>query len=278
MEIRTVTKMTQGQPAVDGAGVHLIRVFGHAQVPSYDPFLLLDVFDSTEKEKYIKGFPFHPHRGIQTVTYLIEGNIEHKDTLGNGGVISDGDCQWMVAGNGIVHQEMPLESKRIYGCQLWINLPRDNKMMRPAYQDIPSSTIPEVEDEECRVRIIAGTYRDVTSPFNSQEVPTRYLDVSLKSGRSWTLEVDPSHTAVVYILEGEAQFDKTGTRYIHKQAFTLEGGDTVQVNTGEKPVRFLLIEAKPLDEPVAWGGPIVMNSRDELHQAFKELEEGTFLN
>ncbi len=278
MAVRKVSLVTQGKAAVDGAGVHLIRVFGHGEVPSYDPFLMLDVFDSTKKEEYIKGFPWHPHRGIQTVTYLIEGSIEHKDTLGNGGVITDGDCQWMVAGKGIVHQEMPLESRRIYGCQLWINLPAAKKMMDPAYQDIPSSSVPVFEDEDHHVRIIAGSYRDVDSPFNSAEVPTRYLDVSLEAGTAWNLKVSESRTVVIYILEGEAIFDSTDTIRQPRQALKLDGGDTVEVKATEKPVRFLFLEAGALGEPVAWGGPIVMNTREELRKAFQDLDDGTFLS
>ncbi len=277
MKIRNVTHIIEGQPAVDGAGVHLIRVFGHAEAGSFDPFLLLDAFDSTDPASYVKGFPWHPHRGIQTVTYLVEGKVEHGDTLGNKGNIEGGDCQWMVAGKGIIHQEMPQPSSRLYGCQLWINLPADKKMMDPIYQDILDKDVPCVEDESYKVRIIAGNYEGKDAFFSSDIVPTRYLDVTVKKNSTWSISFEKSRTVIVYLLEGKGTFDESGKAFTGRHAMKMEGGDTVQVTTGEEEVRFLFLEGEPLHEKIAWGGPIVMNTREELSTAFRQLDEGTFL-
>ncbi len=278
MSIRNVTHVIEGKPAVDGAGVHLIRVFGHAEAGSFDPFLLLDAFDSSDPESYIKGFPWHPHRGIQTVTYLIEGEIEHQDTLGNKGIIHDGDCQWMVAGKGIIHQEMSLSSPRLFGCQLWVNLPSDKKMTLPAYQDILHTEVPVSENEVSRVKVIAGEYEGAEAPFSSGIVPVRYLDVTVKPHSTWSIQLPESRTTLVFLLEGEGSFDTSGTSYTLRHAMKLEKGDTVQVSTQESSVRFLYLEGEPLRESIAWGGPIVMNTRAELSEAFRQLDEGNFLN
>ncbi|NCB01672.1 MAG: pirin family protein, partial [Spirochaetia bacterium] len=200
MKLRSIESVVGGAISYDGAGVKLVRIFGHSQVPQFDPFLLLDAFDSTDSNDYVKGFPWHPHRGIQTVTYLIKGNIEHMDSLGNKGLISDLSCQWMVAGSGIIHQEMPLESKHLFGTQLWINLPKEHKMTDPSYNEISSDMISEVKGDYGVVRVISGNYQGRTSPLKSNIVPTLYLDVSLHKNQKWSIKVDEDHTVLIYVL------------------------------------------------------------------------------
>jgi redox-sensitive bicupin YhaK (pirin superfamily) len=274
---RIVSDIVGGSVAIDGAGVKLVRVFGHSQIPQFDPFLLLDAFDSTHKEDYIKGFPWHPHRGIQTVTYLIKGIIEHGDSLGNKGEIVDGSCQWMIAGSGIIHQEMPKEAQHLLGAQLWINLPKKDKMCPPSYNDITSSMIKEVNADGALVRVLSGNYRGHTGPFNNELVPTLYFDVILSRNQKWKLKVDPEHTVVIYIISGKGYFDDNNKEIGSHRAVKLISGDTVEVQSGDEGLRFLFMSAKPLNEPIAWGGPIVMNTREELHVAFEELDQGTFI-
>lgn len=277
MSLRSIKTIVGGAVQYDGAGVKLVRVIGHADVEDFDPFLLLDAFDSHKKDDYVKGFPWHPHRGIETVTYLIHGDIEHGDSLGNSGSILDGGCQWMTAGSGIIHQEMPQAVPRLLGAQLWINLPAADKMTAPAYRDITAEMVPVVTDEVSTVRIVSGRYREKLGPVQGDYVKTLYLDVTLKPNQPWQMKVDPRSTVFCYTVEGDAAFDQSGTIVPTHRAVLLQEGDEIGVTAGKEGVRFLLIAGRPLKEPIAWGGPIVMNTRAELRQAFKELDEGTFI-
>lgn len=275
--IREIKKVIIGQNAIDGAGVHLVRVFGYGDTADFDPFLMLDAFDSTNSEDYIKGFPWHPHRGIETITYLIEGIIEHQDSLGNKGEILSGDCQWMTAGSGIIHQEMPLPSNRMLGAQLWLNLPAKDKMVHPQYHAFTKADIPVVEEENTKVHIIAGSYKNNQGSFEGQFVKALYLDVEIEPVAEWEMETPMDDTLFIYILEGEAVFGSNDTIIPEKRAILFEKGSHIQVKAMHNGVRFLLLSAKPLKEPIAWGGPIVMNTQKELEQAFNELESNTFI-
>ncbi len=273
--MRKVKRVVTGIQTEDGAGVKLQRVVGNRDVKDFDPFLMLDGFDSTDPADYVAGFPWHPHRGIETVTYLIEGEIEHGDSLGNRGTIRSGCCQWMTAGCGIIHQEMPQPSKRMLGTQLWINLPAKEKMTPPAYHDIQPESVLKFTEDGARIALIAGSYKGEKAPMQNRFIPTDYLDVDLDAGKSWELEVPPENTVFLYIILGGLEID--GTSYPSRRAVLFElGGDRVKVTAGKEGARFLLASGKPLREPVAWGGPIVMNTREELLQAFREIDDGTF--
>jgi quercetin 2,3-dioxygenase len=276
--MRRINKVITGQRATDGAGVRLVRVIGHNDVKEFDPFLMLDAFDSTNPEDYTKGFPWHPHRGIETVTYLIQGDIEHGDSLGNKGSILSGDCQWMTAGSGIIHQEMPKASNRMLGVQLWLNLPAKDKMTKPQYRDILSSKIPVIEENGHKVHIISGSYKGKAGALQGDYVKPLFMDIELKEGNAWSLEVEKDATLFVYIVSGEGCFEQNAKEYIsEKHAVLFNEGDTFYAKAYGKGIRFLLLSAKPLKEPIAWGGPIVMNTKEELNQAFKEIEYGTFI-
>lgn len=283
---RTATQIIRGTQAIDGAGVHLRRVLGLRNTKDFDPFLMLDGFDSTNPEDYIKGFPWHPHRGIETITYLINGDIEHGDSLGNKGTIRDQECQWMTAGSGIIHQEMPQVSERMLGCQLWLNLPAKDKMAHPAYGDITKDKVTLVTEENATVRILAGTYKGKNGAFEGKYVKVKYLDISLAPNSTWQYSETPNdETLFVYLLDGTLAVDETLSDFEDKACAVLftssnvneAANDTVIVKSGDQGARFLLLAAKPLKEPIAWGGPIVMNTRQELEQAFEELDNGTFL-
>ncbi len=276
--IRIPAKVVSGRRTTDGAGVSLVRVFGRPDVKDFDPFLMLDAFDSRDPNDYIKGFPWHPHRGIETITYLIRGEMEHGDSLGNSGTIRGGDCQWMTAGSGIIHQEMPKPAERLLGAQLWLNLPAKDKMCPPKYNDLVSGEIPVVKEESGEVRILSGAYGAVRGPMKADYVQPRYLDVLVSGGESWALETPPGATVFIYIVEGEGSFGPgEGTTVDEKNAVLFSKGETFAVKAAEKGVRFLYLEGEPLKEPVAWGGPIVMNTKEELDQAFKDLEDDTFI-
>ncbi|MDD3822583.1 MAG: pirin family protein [Sphaerochaetaceae bacterium] len=277
MGSRKVSKIVGGAVQYDGAGVKLVRVIGKADVHDFDPFLMLDAFDSQDPADYVKGFPWHPHRGIETVTYLIHGDIEHGDSLGNQGSILDGCCQWMTAGRGIIHQEMPQAVDRILGAQLWINLPRKDKMTEPAYRDITDDMIPEVTDGKSTVRIISGRYREKVGPVQGDYVKTLYLDVRIEPEGTWHMSVDPEATLFCYLVSGSGRFDASDSVIPSHRAVLLVDGDEVTIVAGMEGLRFLFISGRPLREPIAWGGPIVMNTREELHQAFKDLDEGNFI-
>jgi hypothetical protein len=275
---REVKKIVAGMPATDGAGVKLVRVLGYGDTADFDPFLLLDAFDSTNPDDYTKGFPWHPHRGIETITYLIKGDIEHQDSLGNKGQIKNGDCQWMTAGSGIIHQEMPQKSTSMLGAQLWLNLPASQKMTPPAYGDIKSKDVPVVEKDDSIVRIIAGEYQGTKGAFQGKHVPATYLDVELKPNTSWFVESREDENLIVYIFYGQGIFGSTGRKSVQAKRAVLFGpGNHLQVIAGEEGIRFILLKAKPLKEPIAWGGPIVMNTQEELSLAFRELDENTFI-
>lgn len=286
MNKRKANQIIRGQNAVDGAGVHLRRVLGPGNIVDFDPFLMLDGFDSEDPKDYIKGFPWHPHRGIETITYLIKGKVEHGDSLGNKGTIHDLECQWMTAGSGIIHQEMPKESERMLGCQLWVNLPARDKMTIPAYGDITQEKVTLVEEENAVVRILAGTYKGKSGVFEGKYVKVKYLDIDLAPSSTWTYDETPNdQTLFIYLLDGNLAVDNNLSQFENKSCavlFTSSDKDSdiynsVEVRSGNQGARFVLLAAKPLKEPVAWGGPIVMNTNEELDQAFKELDNGTFI-
>lgn len=298
VEKRKIKKVFKGRATLEGAGVHLHRLFANAEVPLFDPFLLLDDFSNKDRSQYIKGFPWHPHRGIETITYVLQGDIEHGDSLGNAGIISSGDMQWMTAGSGIIHQEMPKGDAAgiIEGFQLWSNLPSSYKMMKPRYRDIKSGQVPEVITVEgARLRIICGKIAGKVGPVADVVSEPEYLDVTIPSGKSLVHEIDRGHTAFAYVISGkgifsdenepfdyEAQgdnhFDIRRDAFIHKGMAVLFGdGDQVVINAPSEPMRLLLISGRPIGEPVAWWGPIVMNTEAELKTAFGELDRGTFI-
>jgi len=220
-QMRGIKKIVRGRAAVDGAGVSLVRVFSRDETKDFDPFLLFDAFDSHNPEDYIKGFPWHPHRGIETVTYLIKGDLEHGDSLGNSGSILDGDCQWMTAGSGIIHQEMPQPSEHLLGCQLWLNLPAKDKMVDPQYNDILNADVPRIDEEQSKVRVIAGTYQGQKGAFEGKYVSPLYLDVQVQPNATWTLETDPNATVFVYLVAGSGCFDPSAKEMISEKNVVL---------------------------------------------------------
>jgi redox-sensitive bicupin YhaK (pirin superfamily) len=276
MAIRQIKEKVTGKASIDGAGVHLVRVLSRRNVENFDPFLMLDAFDSTNPDDYTKGFPLHPHRGIETVTYLIEGEIEHMDSLGNKGVIYSGSCQWMTAGSGILHQEMPKASPRMLGLQLWVNLAAEKKMTAPAYRDITPDLVTKVEDDNVKVAIVAGEYNGQHGGTKGEYIPVTFLDVTLKPGKSWSMPTKVDENLFVYTILGECAFGDNPEQQAAKQAILFSEGDTFKAYS-ENGARFVLVSGKPLREPVAWGGPIVMNTQAELKKAFDELDEGTFI-
>lgn len=286
MKKRKVTRIVRGRKTVDGAGVHLCRILGEQTVVDFDPFLMLDGFDSTNPQDYIKGFPWHPHRGIETITYLVSGTMEHEDSLGNKGVIQSMGCQWMTAGSGILHKEMPQPSERMLGCQLWVNLPAAKKMVLPAYRDIAPDDIPVVMSDKATVRILSGSHRGIRGTLDNSYVQITYLDVTLPADASWKYnEARDDENLFLYLLEGslfpevkQQSAESKGCAILY--SVPVPGEDTdepVEVKAGPEGARFLLLSAPPLKEPIVWGGPIVMNSREELEEAFRELRNGTFI-
>lgn len=275
MKYREIKTAVSGSAAQDGAGVKLVRVLGLRTVKDFDPFLMLDAFDSHNPEDYINGFPWHPHRGIETVTYLMEGCIEHGDSMGNKGTINDGCCQWMTAGSGIIHQEMPQPSPAMLGLQLWINLPAKDKMTAPAYRDIRAEDIPTVKEDGAEIKIISGQYKETTAKMTGDYVKTLYLDVHLKPNTVWTLKTNPKDNIFVYIFCGDLLIEDQ--KAAAKTAVLLTMGDCVAITAGLGGARFVLVGGEPLKEHVAWGGPIVMNTEEELNTAFDELDNGTFI-
>jgi len=281
--LRKVIKITKGVPAIDGAGVKLVRVIGYNDTKEYDPFLMLDAFDSENPKDYTKGFPWHPHRGIETITYLIHGDIEHADSLGNSGSILDGECQWMTAGSGIIHQEMPKASGRMLGAQLWLNLPAKDKMTEPSYGDIKSENVPVINERGTKVHVLAGDYHGHKGAFEGKYVEATYLDVELPVNQEWHFINDAENTLFVYIFTGKAIFDTDKSidnpqdLVDEKQAVLFSHDDKFWIKAADQDVRFMLVSAKPLKEPIAWGGPIVMNTKEELNLAFSELDNDTFI-
>jgi redox-sensitive bicupin YhaK (pirin superfamily) len=279
--VRKIKKLMKAVPTMEGAGVHLKRVFGFYEAPELDPFLLLDDFHSDDPDKYLVGFPWHPHRGIETITYLIEGEVEHGDSMGNKGVIGEGDVQWMTAGSGIVHQEMPKgrSDGKLWGFQLWANLPASEKMMHPRYRDVTSGTIPEVSPTDgVTIKIISGDIEGTKGPVQDIVTDPGYLDITIDSGIEWKHRVEPGYTVLVYVIGGEGYFGPERDNMIRPETLVLyEDGDSLTIKTDTAGVRFLLISGKPIGEPVAWRGPIVMNTEEELRIAFAEYRDGTFL-
>jgi hypothetical protein len=279
-KLRPVKKAFKSKPTIEGAGVHLKRAFGYNEVPQLDPFLLLDDFHSDNPEYYRNGFPWHPHRGIETITYVLHGEVEHGDSMGNKGTIGPGDVQWMTAGNGIIHQEMPKgdENKLLWGFQLWANLPSSDKMMAPRYRDVKKNDIPEVTlDNGTKVKIICGNVNDTEGPVKDIVIDPEYLDIAVPPKTEFVHEVKKGHTVFAYLIDGEGRFSETAETFGAEDLIIFEDGGQVSVETSKTPLRFLLISGKPIGEPVAWYGPIVMNTEDELRLAFEEYQNGTFI-
>ena len=298
MSVRPVRDVRRAQPTMEGAGVKLQRAFGFGSTNEFDPFLLFDDFRNEHPDDYLAGFPWHPHRGIETITYVLAGTVAHGDSLGNRGSLGAGDVQWMTAGRGILHQEMPRgdDHGRMHGFQLWANLPASLKMTAPRYQDVTSDAIPEVVDDDgTRVRVVCGEFWGKRGPIEGVAADPRYLDISVAPGTRRRIEVDRARNAFAYVFAGSGSFrdasaprgveneltgvtdapgrDETGNRSL----VLFDRGDEITVQAGENGIRFLLVSGKPLEEPVAWYGPIVMNTREQLQQAYEELQNGTFI-
>jgi hypothetical protein len=281
---RRVSKILKGKPIIEGAGVHLKRAFGYSEVPAFDPFLLLDDFHSSNPVEYLAGFPWHPHRGIETITYILQGRVEHSDSMGNKGVIGAGEVQWMTAGSGIIHQEMPQTSPTgmNWGFQLWANLPAADKMMAPRYRDVKASDIPEVVlDSGAKIKIISGEVQGIQGPVRDIVTDPKFLDVWLPVDSTFTHAVESGYTVFVYVYEGEGYFDDADQQRVacgpENVVLFEQAGNQICVKTKEQAVRFLLLSGKPLNEPVAWRGPIVMNTKEELQVAFDEYQSGNFI-
>jgi len=299
MNTRRIAKTFKSQPTIEGAGVHLKRAFGYSQVPQFDPFLMLDDFHTANPAEYMAGFPWHPHRGIETITYVLAGFVEHGDSMGNKGVIRPGDVQWMTAGSGIIHQEMPQESPTgmMWGFQFWANLPAKQKMMPPRYREVKADDIPEVcVAAGVKIKIICGEVAGVKGPVRDIVIDPELLDVAVPAGVTVTHPVKAGHTAIAYILDGEGYFDDRRDAYAYEMAGSgwmdvtrrclcgpetvvlyEHDGPAVTITAGDRPLRFLFISGRPLHEPVAWYGPIVMNTQEELRVAFEEYANGKFV-
>jgi redox-sensitive bicupin YhaK (pirin superfamily) len=300
MSIRAVKSITDAQPTMEGAGVHLHRGFGFGETEVTDPFLLFDDFRNDDPRQFEKGFPWHPHRGIETITYVLHGEVDHGDSLGNTGTLGAGDVQWMTAGRGIMHQEMPRGDAlgRMHGFQLWANLPSGLKMTDPRYQDVESAAIPEVtEDDGTKVRVIVGDFWGQRGPVDGIAADPRYLDISVPAGVKRRFKVEVERHAFAYVFEGSGTFRDSsdpfgvltekegpnGEEFLirettgNRSLVMFDRGDEISVQAGEQGIRFLLVSGKPIKEPVAWYGPIVMNTQDELQQAVRELQSGSFI-
>jgi redox-sensitive bicupin YhaK (pirin superfamily) len=298
MSLRPVKRLVKSKPTLEGAGVHLRRAFGFGDTSDFDPFLLLDDFRNDIPDDYLAGFPWHPHRGIETITYVLAGTVEHGDSMGNHGAIAAGDIQWMTAGSGIIHQEMPKgdTTGRMHGFQLWANLPAALKMTSPRYQEVKAPEIPEVKDDDgTLVRIGCGNFWGKSGPVDGIAADPIYLDVTVPAGRRKSLPVETTRHAFAYVFAGSGKFcNASGPLAVptegvgwadtappaeadNRSLVVFDRGDELMVQAGEDGIRFLLVSGKPLEEPVAWYGPIVMNTQEQLRQAFRELDEGTFL-
>lgn len=300
---RKIKRIFTSRPTLEGAGVHLKRAFGNAEVPLFDPFLMMDDFRSDDPSHYTMGFPWHPHRGIETITYVLQGDVEHGDSMGNKGIITSGDVQWMTAGSGIIHQEMPQGDPRgiMQGFQLWANLPASEKMMDPRYRDVKASEIPAVILENgCEARVICGRTGDTTGPVRDIVTDPEYLDVSVPPQTTFEHPTKRGHTVLAYVISGSGSFGEMedrpegehvaafdehvggsvelpGVTAANEDLILFDDGDLVSVTAGDEPLRFLLLSGKPIGEPIAWIGPIVMNTQEELRQAFREYDLGTFI-
>jgi redox-sensitive bicupin YhaK (pirin superfamily) len=299
MSIRPIKRLVKAKPTLEGAGVHLRRAFGFGNTSDFDPFLLLDDFRNERPEDYLAGFPWHPHRGIETITYVLAGRVEHGDSMGNQGVIGSGDVQWMTAGSGIIHQEMPKGDidGRMHGFQLWANLPASLKMMKPRYQEVKAGDIPVVrEDDGTEIRVVCGQFGATRGPVDEIAIEPTYLDVTVPPNTRKTLPVETTRHAFAYVFggggtfcnaskplgvptEGAGWLESEPPKHADNRSLVLfDRGDEVTLESSDEDFRFLLVSGKPLGEPVAWYGPIVMNTQAQLQQAFEELEEGTFLS
>jgi redox-sensitive bicupin YhaK (pirin superfamily) len=298
MSVRPVKRLVKAKPTLEGAGVHLRRAFGFGNTSDFDPFLLLDDFRNDRPEDYLAGFPWHPHRGIETITYVLAGTVEHADSLGNKGEIAAGDVQWMTAGSGIIHQEMPKgdHDGRMHGFQLWANLPASLKMAAPRYQEVKAPDIPVVKDDDgSEVRVVCGSFGGTKGPVDEVAIDPVYLDVQVPAGKRKTLPIETTRHAFAYVFAGAGKFcnasgplavpteaagwadAKPPTHADNRSLVLFDRGDEVTVQAADEGIRFLLVSGNPLAEPVAWYGPIVMNTQEELREAFEELERGTFL-
>jgi hypothetical protein len=298
MSVNPVIRHTKASPVIEGAGVRLHRAFGFGRTEETDPFLLFDDFRGDREEDYIAGFPWHPHRGIETVTYVLAGDVEHGDSLGNSGKLTEGSIQWMTAGSGIVHQEMPHGDSegRMHGFQLWANLPRELKMTDPRYQDIPKADVPvRWEDDGTGVRVLCGEFGGIRGPVDGVAAAPRYLDITVPAGKTKTIKMNIESNAFAYVFEGSGVFrgasDPKPVPYErdegrvalkpvevdNRSLLIFDSGDEIRVTTGEDSLRFLLVSGRPIRQPVAWYGPIVMNTQEELETAFDEYRRGTFL-
>ena len=296
MSIRPIKRISSAEPTIEGAGVHLHRAFGFGRTDEFDPFLLLDDFRNDDPSDYLAGFPWHPHRGMETITYVLAGNVDHGDSLGNRGTLGAGDVQWMTAGRGILHQEMPRGDAggHMHGFQLWANLPSSMKMTAPRYQDVVARDIPDVTDDDgVNVRVICGSFWGKTGPVDGVAASPRYLDVWVPPGVRKRLPVEQSRHAFAYVFAGSGTFRDasdplpvrmehvddadTSTEVANRSLVLFDSGDEITVQAGPQGIRFLLVSGMPLAEPVAWRGPIVMNTAQELQQAYSELRNGTFI-
>jgi len=296
MSVRKVKRLVKSKPTMEGAGVHLRRAFGFGNTSDFDPFLLLDDLRNDRPEDYLAGFPWHPHRGIETITYVLAGTVEHGDSIGNSGSIAAGDVQWMTAGSGIVHQEMPKGDAegRMHGFQLWANLPASLKMTAPRYQDVKAGDVPVVTDDDgTRARVVCGSFWGARGPVDEVAIEPIYLDVEVPPGKTKTLPVETTRHAFAYVFAGAGKFGNASaplavptppgadttppTEADDRSLVLFDRGDEVTVKAGDEGIRFLLVSGQPLGEPVAWYGPIVMNTQEQLRQALAELEDGTFL-
>jgi hypothetical protein len=279
-QVRAVERILRAYMTVEGAGVRLYRAFGSYEVPQFDPFLMLDDFRAQKPEDYLAGFPTHPHRGIETVTYMLNGSMEHKDSMGNAGSVNAGDVQWMTAGSGIVHSEMPQpQNGRMGGFQLWVNLPRSHKMMDPRYQEITRDQIPTVSPRKgVNIQVISGSVQGVKGPVTDIVADPEYFDVTMGPDTVFSHEVREGYTALAYVISGEGTFDnKEGYQVNNRDLVLFGNGLSVVGRASGHGFRFLFLSGKPIHEPVAWRGPVVMNTQEELRQAFREYEEGTFI-
>jgi len=279
-QVRGVGRVLRAYATVEGAGVRLHRAFGYYEVPQFDPFLMLDDFRSKKPEDYLAGFPWHPHRGIETVTYMLEGVVDHADSLGNTGSIGAGDVQWMTAGSGIIHQEMPGPvDGRMGGFQLWVNLPRSRKMTDPRYREVKNTEVPVLSSRrDISIRVIAGRVDRITGPVRDIAADPEFLDISLGPDTVFTHPVQPGYTALAYVIGGEGTFDEKERYRMGNQDLILFGdGASFRARSSDAGMRFLFLSGKPIGEPVAWRGPIVMNTREELRLAYREYKDGTFI-
>lgn len=277
MKSGKIAKIKGSTRVLEGAGVKVDRILSNTDVYDFDPFLMLDTFDLTNEKDYIQGFPWHPHRGIETITYLIDGEVEHGDSLGNKGVIGGGDCQWMTAGSGIIHQEMPLKSNHLFGFQLWLNLPKKDKMTEPKYRDITKAKIPEFSNDDYNVKIISGNFKGKSGAIEADYVKTNIIDLSIKSNNTVKIDICKDNTLFLLILKGTLKDDGSGKIIKPQNVVLYNRCESIAISSPEKNCRCILFEAMPLEEPIAWGGPIVMNTKEELDLAFAELRSDNFI-